>query len=353
MNLPRIFEALDDIAENLPEYTASSIEILRKKIRGLSFGDVHELSEGEFRRARLITHVIQNCYVNGEPHESYISRNLARLSFLLACVYDRFKLNNELLEHPPVLTYSSYILDNWEKIESHGPFRIENLTPLVTFTSSEDEIGFILTHVLIELIAESGKKSISVIQEAIFANDQDAAGVGLLEIALSIEKMELELMNMLARCNQQVYSNDIRPWLRSFNSVIFDGVSLYKNKPQVFRGPSGAQSSSIPIFCAALGINHKHPSVTQHFNELYRYIPIKHREFITAIKKGHSIRLFVVSHPNLKNIYNECIRAILNFRKQHFEMIQGYVQGVSTGTGGTPLKEWLKLIVDETEAHYL
>ena len=192
---------------------------------------------------------------------------------------------------------------------------------------------------------------------AVSFNKQVAVEVGLLDIALSIEKMELELRNMLKRCSPEIYYNDIRPWLQSFKDIIFDGVSMYENRPQEFRGPSGAQSSSMPTFCAALGINYRNPLITQHFDELHKYISVKHREFIATIKTGPSIRSFVERHrrssPNLKSAYNTCIHAIVNFRKRHFEVIQGYIHGISVGTGGTPLREWLELIINETEEHYL
>ena len=56
----------------------------------------------------------------------------------------------ERLGRPPVLSYASYALDNWRRIDPDGPVALGNLALLQNFLGGADEDWFILVHVEIE-----------------------------------------------------------------------------------------------------------------------------------------------------------------------------------------------------------
>src|SRR5207247_7554335 len=54
------------------------------------------------------------------------------------------------LGRPPVLSYASYALDNWRRIDPRGPIALGNIALLQNFLGGIDEEWFILVHVDIE-----------------------------------------------------------------------------------------------------------------------------------------------------------------------------------------------------------
>jgi indoleamine 2,3-dioxygenase len=143
-------------------------------------------------------------------------------------------------------------------------------------------------------------------------------------------------------------------------------VQAYREKPQKFRGETGAQSSIIPSLDAAFGIDHKDDPLRAYLMEMRDYMPPKHREFIQTIEQGPSIRVFVIENrehrPGLRESYNRCVRLIQRFRTRHLEYAGRYIQKQSqqrasnpteVGTGGTPFMVYLKKHRDETSTHLI
>ena len=71
------------------------------------------------------------------------------------------------------------------------------------------------------------------------------------------------LLRMKERCDPYVYYTRVRPYIHGWKNspslpdgLIYDQVEAYAQKPQQFRGETGAQSSIVPCLDAGLGIHH-------------------------------------------------------------------------------------------------
>jgi indoleamine 2,3-dioxygenase len=156
-----------------------------------------------------------------------------------------------------------------------------------------------------------------------------------------------------------VYYKDVRPWIQGFNNVIYEGVEEYQGKPQSFRGETGAQSTLIPSLVAALSIKHEQNPLMDHLADMMNYMPPGHREFINLCWQEPSIREYVTEyrtrHPGLVEAFNTLIEGVYAFRAEHNRFQNPYIidkiPEEQRGTGGTPFKEWLPKLHDETIAH--
>ena len=57
---------------------------------------------------------------------------------------------SEMLGRPAVLSYASYCLDNWHKIDSDEPVSLDNVALNYNFLGGIDEDWFVTIHVCIE-----------------------------------------------------------------------------------------------------------------------------------------------------------------------------------------------------------
>jgi indoleamine 2,3-dioxygenase len=139
-------------------------------------------------------------------------------------------------------------------------------------------------------------------------------------------------------------------------------VAEYNEKPQQFRGETGAQSSIIPTLDGLLGIKHAQGELYHYLQEMREYMPPKHREFITSIENTSQVRSFVQANPEFHEIYNACVSLLNRFRQTHLGYAAAYIQKqhqdsaknpTAVGTGGTPFMNYLKKHKDETESFLL
>jgi len=150
--LPPKFEALDDLAFNLPNLIAKGAIHLRRSLDSFPLIDASCLEGLELMRARMIYGFLQSAYVKIKPETNRIPECIAIPSHLLSSRISE--------DYPPILNYASDVLTNWKLIDEMAPLNIGNLAPLVTFTDSRDERGFISVHVLIEYYAAMGLRAI-------------------------------------------------------------------------------------------------------------------------------------------------------------------------------------------------
>jgi len=135
----------------------------------------------------------------------------------------------------------------------------------------------------------------------------------------------------------------------------------YNNKPQFFRGETGAQSSIIPFLDGALGIGHTNDNLKHYLNEMRDYMPPKHRRMIEKVENKSQAKEIILKSKLLTKEYNHCVEEIRKFRAQHLEYAATYIHkqaqvksdvgtggSVVRGTGGTPFMKYLKKHRDET-----
>jgi len=263
---------------------------------------------------------------------------------------------SQRLKRPPILSYASYCLHNWRRLDSAGPIALGNISLLQNFSlagdGKDDEDWFILVHVDIEARAGGALNAMRSAKKALAKKDAGAMLTLLQATAASLHQVNQTMNRMPEGCSADVYFKKVRPYIFGFTNIFYEGC--FNNAPQSYRGETGAQSSIVPTMLMALGIQHKNSMLTQHLDDMQTYMPAPHREFIRA---QPSVRDFVKSQrKKLGEAYNACLTELIAFRSRHFEYAVNYIEKKvdnPIATGGTPYVPWLKQLIDETKEFYL
>jgi indoleamine 2,3-dioxygenase len=251
-----------------------------------------------------------------------------------------------LLDRPPILSYDGYALYNWKRFDPAGPIALGNIDTIQNFVHLYDEHWFILVHVEIEAIAAD---LLSAIQDAGSAMTRhDAAGLdaALKRIAETIRRQTAVLRRIPEKMDPHVYYRSFRPYIRFFENVVYEGV---EQKPASYRGETGAQSSVMPTLVAFMKIPHQPTMLTDHLADMRRFMPAEHRKVIEAVAALPDPRPLAG-----REAYNAVLEEMARFREVHFGWADLYIhQRVSDprGTGGTPYRQWLQQLIDETRQH--
>lgn len=359
-----IYNQVSKILEKISSCLADWIEERRvreelvyylREIYDLLDDNFYDLLDNANReRLMLIYSYIASAYVYAR-HELPASRLPREIAVPLVKIAD-------ILGRKPILSYASYCLTNWERIESFKPIELGNIKLLTNFCAPEcgkqDEDWFILVHVEIEANAASAVTACKrLLKELSLKNpiEIDLAKSMLSQINSSLEEMNKTLERMPEQCSPDNYFRWVRPYIFYFKDIVYEGC--FNNQPQSFRGETGAQSTIIPMLLAALEIKHKDSMLTQHLLEMREYMPKPHRDFVVDLENiGPGLRELAKTHDELKPLYNDCINQIVRFRSKHFEYAVNYIYNKvesPDGTGGTPYVPWLKQLKEETEEHIL
>lgn len=366
LSLPHTYFAnLELLAHKLPKYLAA--RAFRKEAQKLgSFrGNIIECLSTEplRRRAMMIYSYFGHAWVWEDPETP-----MDFIPYQIALPW--FNLSKKLSRHP-ILSYASYALDNWRRIDPEGPIELDNIILLQDFLGGMDEEWFILVHVDIEAKAGPALAGILEAYEAMFNNDPVAVNNALSHIYGSLLKIYATLRRMPERCNPYIYYHRVRPYIHGWvnnpalpNGVLYQDVEEYKNKPQKFHGETGAQSSIIPALDAALGIKHEADSLTQYLWNMRQYMPPRHRtfiEFVEAMAKVKSLSDFVLEirehHPEVWDVYTKSIHMLHQIRDLHLQYAKSYIahqaevakgNPTDVGTGGTPFIQDLTRRRDES-----
>ena len=212
-------------------------------------------------------------------------------SQLPACLAIPWHRVSEQLGRPPVLSYASYALHNWRRLDPQQPIELGNIVLLQNFLGGLDEEWFVLVHVEIESEAGPGLAGLVQAQNAAQENREEDVLQGLLALATSQEAMRETLLRMPERCDPYIYYNRVRPYIHGWKNspalpegLVYDGVTAYRGRPQPLRGETGSQSSIVPALDAGLGVTHADDPLTQYLVEMRDYMPPRHRAFVTALE---------------------------------------------------------------------
>ena len=274
---------------------------------------------------------------------------------------------SRVLGRPPILSYASYCLDNWYKIEESDPISLENVALINNFLGGVDEDWFVTIHVCIEDAARDAIDSaykLSLLNESHSEKDFEKL---LKKISKSLKKVNAIFKKMPEKCDPYVYYHRVRPYIfgTKDNPNLKKGLvyeNQFDNKPQFYRGETGAQSSIMPFLDGALDIYHTNDNLKHYLDEMRDYMPPKHRKMIEEVEKKSNAKKYINQSNLLKGEYNHCLDEIHKFRAQHLEFAATYIHkqaqvnntfgtGGSTikGTGGTPFMKYLKKHRDETD----
>ena len=271
------------------------------------------------------------------------------------------------LGRPPILSYGSYCLDNWYRIDKKKEISLENVGLITNFLGGVDEDWFVTIHVCIE---DAAIKAISAANEISKLKQSDSIksfSKHLKEILVSLKEVNAIFRRMPEKCDPYIYYHRVRPFIfgTKDNPDLKKGLvyeNQFNNEPQFYRGETGAQSSIIPFLDGALNIYHTEDHLRHYLNEMRDYMPPEHRKMIEKVEKQSNAKDIIFKSKSLIHQYNKCLEEIRIFRAQHLEFAATYIHKQSqiknpfgrggstiTGTGGTPFMKYLKKHRDETQ----
>lgn len=354
--LPKAFHAWETIAANLSKLLVC--DQLKQHLTTLVTFPTNKLqTSDEYERAMLILSFLGHAYVWGSEKPA------EKIPYVLAKPWHEVA---EYLGRPPVLSYASYALHNWYRIDVNKPIELGNIVLLQNFLAGIDEEWFVLVHVAIEAKAAQALQVLLPAQQAVSENKPQKLIACLQQIAIATRAICDTLDRMPEHCDPYIYYHRVRPYIFGWkdipilpNGLVYEGI--YNNQAQFFRGETGAQSSIIPALDAVLGIKHQNDKLIIYLKEMRDYMPPKDREFLAQLEKNADVRDYVKNHyqqhPALRDVYNECIDLVVRFRLTHLKYAAQYIQKQSQssaanpaeiGTGGTPFMSYLKKHEEES-----
>ena len=356
-------QILEDLSCSIPKLLLTNK--IRKQIDELpdSFfsHDLSKYSEEELRLLNVQFSFLAHAYVWGDLVPSKI---------LCKAIAKPWSNISKMLGRPPILSYASYCLDNWHKINHDEGVNLDNVALNYNFLGGIDEDWFVTIHVCIEHAANKAIQSASNIALKTETSDCDEK-VLLIELTFIKEAM-LEVNHifrkMPEKCDPYIYYHRVRPYIFGWknNPALPDGLiyeSCFNEKPQLFRGETGAQSSIVPTLDALLNVVHERDELREYLDEMKSYMPPSHRELIKFIEDTSKVKEQVSGNKMLMELYDDCCQEISIFRSQHLRYAADYIHNQSTkstlfgsggskvrGTGGTPFMKYLKKHRDETDS---
>jgi len=362
--LPSALQPARDVAMRLPHYLPTGMirKILVEMLPDIDMDDyLPAMSDPQIRMAMVHYSFMVQSYVWGEPHPCHIlPRCLARPIVALA----------DYLGQQPLLPYSGYVLDNWGRIDPHGPIDLNNIYMVQPFLGGQDEAWFVLIHVAIEAQAGQALALMKPIIEATQLNNIEALSGNLKNMAHIWSKINALFDRMPERCDPYVYFERVRPYIHGWkdNPALPHGIiyedTRYGDQAQAFRGQTGSQSSIVPSMDALMGIGHAVDPLKDFLDQLHIYRPPGHRQFINDVRSHSRLRDYIISKKdqNLSAAYNAIIQSVADFRTRHLEYAASYINkqqknatgnDTDVGTGGTPFMKYLKKHRDETAANLI
>ncbi|CAI7583646.1 unnamed protein product [Penicillium manginii] len=300
-------------------------------------------TEPEWRRAYSILGFLTHAYIWGgeKPQDILppcISRPLLEISAHLGL--------------PPCATYAALTLWNYTTVPEADITEPDNLSLLTSFTGTKDEEWFIVISVAIEA---KGARIISLMLDAIAAaaaNDIPRLTALLYRFTDILEDLNSTLRRMYEKNQPDVFFHQLRPFLAGSknmsaaglpNGVYYD-IGEGKGDWHQYSGGSNAQSSLIQTFDIFLGVNHSatgdvKPAGTGYIQEMRKYMPAPHRNFLKTLSAISNIREYILSSPTeqaLKESYNAAVLSLSSFRDTHIQIVSRYI--IKPARNGVPLK---------------
>ena len=358
----RSLKLIADIAAHLPKLLLTGQ--VQKTIKDLNVNALSVnsiIKDGDIREVKLaMAHLsfISHAYIwGGKNPEKILPEAIAK---------PWVKLANKL-ERPPILSYGSYCLDNWYRVDSKEDISLQNVGLITNFLGGVDEDWFVTIHVCIE---NAASKAVNAATKLSYLNEDNSINDyldNLKHIVASLKEVNNIFSRMPEKCDPYIYYHRVRPFIFGTKDnpdlkkgLIYEGQ--FNNKPQFFRGETGAQSSIMPFLDGALGIYHTKDHLRHYLNEMRDYMPPEHRKMIEDVESRSNAKTYIQQSKRLVNEYNKCLEEIRKFRALHLEFAATYIHQQSqiknpfgrggstiTGTGGTPFMKYLKKHRDETQ----
>uniref|UniRef100_A0A383VPZ4 Indoleamine 2,3-dioxygenase n=1 Tax=Tetradesmus obliquus TaxID=3088 RepID=A0A383VPZ4_TETOB len=288
---------------------------------------------------------------------------------------------------PPVLTYATYNLMNWRRLDPAAPLELGNICCQHNFFGGMDEEWFRLIHVAIEAAAAPAIAALQPLQQAALQHDAAAMELHFAAITSALQAMQELLARMGERCDPYVYYKRVRVPMSGWRNnealpqgLVYEG--LWGNQPQQLYGETGAQSTVVHALDAALGIQHTKGWMQAYLTDMRAHMPPSHRAFLHQLEQEPSVRDAVQalaqtttsssssnnnssgsnkssSSSSLVEAYDAAIAELERFRSQHRAFAIAYIaqwskkEAKEVGTGGSDFVPALSAYKDATAAHKL
>ena len=133
-----------------------------------------------------------------------------------ACIAVPMVALSDALGQQPLLTYSTYVLDNWTLIDPAKPLALDNIRMIQNFLAGMDEAWFVLVHVAIEAQAGEALARFEDVCEAVQHDDPEAAQLQLEGMAIAWEGINALFDRMPERCDPYIYFERVRPYIHGW-----------------------------------------------------------------------------------------------------------------------------------------
>src|SRR5919106_2461755 len=155
--LPNDFSSWEEVGRALPKLLMTGK--VRRFIQDMPLLDATGLRDDrERRRAMVILSFLGHAYIWGEAET---------ISSIPACLALPWHQLARMLGRPPVLSYASYALDNWRRLNPNCPIELGNIALLQNFLGGQDEEWFVIVHVAIEAKAGPALAAVVAAQQAV------------------------------------------------------------------------------------------------------------------------------------------------------------------------------------------
>ncbi|KAF7972437.1 hypothetical protein HWV62_18012 [Athelia sp. TMB] len=380
----------------------------RASISSLPVLPIDDLEKSEYllRRAHHVLSFILHLFIHSLPPSAPILIP-APLTIPLLQVSAELHL-------PPTNNYTDNVLYNWKhKVAPHSSEALptlDNLACQTLFSNTPDEEAFYLASTRIELRGVEALELMRSSMDELFHSDTLAerrVTSYLQTMATVIRELRTLLLSVREGCNPDIFYNQIRPWFKGADSDpsgrpwVFEGLEDHPElaEPIELSGPSAGQSPLVHALDVFLGVDrYSHTSTSTgarasttasahaaegnsraaFLERMQIYMSRHHRTFLRHLSQNQRpLRDFVERSKNtgLLEAYNECVKALKEFRDSHMIVVALYIigpakkareqteararaaqetQGAAAdahalkGTGGTNLVKFLKGVRDRT-----
>ena len=324
------FAGWEYFAQHLPKYMAAMS--VRKAVLALPEFRTELLScDAELKRAMVLLSFIANAYVFGErPIADRIPAIIARPWYDVA----------KKLGRPPVLSYESYVLDNWTRLDPEGPIAIGNIAVVQNFGGGLDEEWFSIVHVACEAQAANALSALARGRGAILDDRAEDLAIALREISNAAGEISAVLARLNELCDPAIFVRRVVPYLCGWqnnpatpNGLVYEGVTEYGGVAQSFLCDVGLHGGSVLSLSSFLGIEIQDETVKECLAEVRGDMSPQHRWFLEAAEAAPSTIGFVathVHHPGLQDAFNECVARVERVGNQHRGLLREYGLGRPT-----------------------
>ncbi|KAK8085256.1 indoleamine 2-3-dioxygenase family protein [Apiospora hydei] len=314
-------------------------------------------------------YLLEPCHMRFLKGEGYgLARD--RLPAVLARPIAR---SAELCGFKPFMEYAgSYALFNYKLVDPARGLAYDNLRLIRAFEHGLDpassEAGFVLTHVA--MVSHSGAlvegvvNALATVSSSTPAPSQRAAfNAGLQSILGALLKVNGAMEGMWDVSKPRSYTS-FRTFIFGItsqsmfpNGVVYEGITD-GDKPQSFRGESGANDSMIPLMDNFLGITMPNTPLTAILKDFRSYRPGNHREFLEWVAheqdriglRAYALRASVAPAEadadtlESRRLWLKIQNQVRDFRWRHWCFAREYILKQTshpTATGGSPIVTWL------------